>query len=377
MRKIAIYLLVVVILMSTISISLMAHVTEDTLTKKCDSLMNDYFQYRKESILLAQNGTTWDRGKTDIKLSNSVIDVEYDRIKGIQDFLKQTDLRIEDVSISYELLDISYSDNSIHLYVYESIDFVWTFKESNSRIKSGYGTEHDIYVNRNTLEIEKDMFYEKDFSGVSTTDRTDIYTVAEETPVDRVQLVDISNLTSYSMSYSAGSAASYALSYSSSSSGTTSYNSIYKNWAGYGGDCANFVSQCLLAGGLSMVTSGSYVWYYNDAGTACTNPTHGPNASGNWSSHACTADDYASASWIGCSSQRSALVYLFGSDLYGPCYFTNSSVYVGSLLYTNSGGHVYICTDDSSTTRCYTCHTDNLLNWPIDIETIYAYILRP
>lgn len=31
-----------------------------------------------------------------------------------------------------------------------------------------------------------------------------------------------------------------------------SYNSEYPDWTGYGGDCANFISQCLYAGGKSM-----------------------------------------------------------------------------------------------------------------------------
>ncbi|MCI9020351.1 MAG: hypothetical protein HFH32_06385 [Eubacterium sp.] len=53
------------------------------------------------------------------------------------------------------------------------------------------------------------------------------------------------NLSSYS-TYSANAAVTYATNYA------MNYNSAYPDWNSYGGDCANFVSQCLYAGGKSM-----------------------------------------------------------------------------------------------------------------------------
>lgn len=47
-------------------------------------------------------------------------------------------------------------------------------------------------------------------------------------------------------SYSSSDAVAYAEKY------YDTYNSAYPNWASYGGDCANFISQCLYAGGKSM-----------------------------------------------------------------------------------------------------------------------------
>lgn len=375
-KKVALVIAVVFIL-SALCFPLVAFNSKDPSLNGLDGLLENYFQYRKETILIANNEKNNDREHVNTKLSEKVANTEDERIIGIRNYLNECNLKINKVDATYEILDSDFSDNSIHVFVYESIDFDWTFTDTNTRIKSGYGTEHDIFIDTKTSIITDDLFYEKDFSGIATTNRTYIYTIAEEPKVNDINPIDISNFKSNSRSYNVNSAVSYALSYSSSSSGTTSYNPKYKNWAGYGGDCANFVSQCLYAGGLTMTTSGSYVWYYDDAGTPCTNPTHGPNASGSWNSHTCTADDSASSSWTGCSSQRAALVNLYGCSLYGPNYYTNSSVYLGNLLYTNSGGHVYICTDASSTIRCYTCHTTNRLNWPFDIESTSAYILRP
>lgn len=49
-----------------------------------------------------------------------------------------------------------------------------------------------------------------------------------------------------STNYDGSTAAAYATSYWSN------YNSNYPDWSPYGGDCANFVSQCLYAGGKRM-----------------------------------------------------------------------------------------------------------------------------
>lgn len=46
-------------------------------------------------------------------------------------------------------------------------------------------------------------------------------------------------------------AVQYALDY------VKSFNAAYPDWTSYGGDCANFVSQCLYAGGKKMVTGAS------------------------------------------------------------------------------------------------------------------------
>lgn len=65
-------------------------------------------------------------------------------------------------------------------------------------------------------------------------------------------------------SYNRKNAVSYALQY------YYNYNPNYPNWSSYGGDCANFVSQCLVAGGEKMV------------GTPGTSNAQNPN---NWFSY--------------------------------------------------------------------------------------------
>ena len=42
-------------------------------------------------------------------------------------------------------------------------------------------------------------------------------------------------------------------------------NPSFFNYDYYGGDCTNFISQCLLAGGINMDSSSKMGWYYNNS----------------------------------------------------------------------------------------------------------------
>lgn len=67
--------------------------------------------------------------------------------------------------------------------------------------------------------------------------------------------------------YDREAAAAYAARYA------LKYNTAFGNWAKAGGDCANFVSQCLYAGGLPMKRTGLRQWYYNTPDSKYTKAT--------------------------------------------------------------------------------------------------------
>lgn len=56
--------------------------------------------------------------------------------------------------------------------------------------------------------------------------------------------------------YQASRAVEYALRWA------LARNPLFSDFAGIGGDCTNFVSQCLLAGGATMNDTRDYGWYY-------------------------------------------------------------------------------------------------------------------
>lgn len=144
--------------------------------------------------------------------------------------------------------------------------------------------------------------------------------------------------------YDRDKAVEYAMTYSSNDKGTDSYNnSQYKpigdSPTNINKDCANFVSQCLFAGGIPMDDT----WYYNDPGNV-KNPQ-------------------ISSAWKGTNSQERALAKRhFGERVYNI-----SLLKRGDIVYTydssNNGSysHVVILSEDvgksSSMTVCG--HTQN------------------
>ena len=61
-----------------------------------------------------------------------------------------------------------------------------------------------------------------------------------------MKYIILSLLILYTLSYNPQKAIEYAKKY------CRNYNDLYKNYKNYGCDCSNFVSQCLIAGGLDI-----------------------------------------------------------------------------------------------------------------------------
>ena len=125
-----------------------------------------------------------------------------------------------------------------------------------------------------------------------------------------------SELTTYSRYL----ARSYAYSYYNSPN-----TSVWCNYSNYsGGDCTNFVSQCLYAGGWTFLNNGSFCssgsWYHNGAGY-CSNNTTPKNYSCSWTQ----ADDLYD--------------FLYASNRVAPACYSASSLDIGDIvqMYNSSG----------------------------------------
>lgn len=118
------------------------------------------------------------------------------------------------------------------------------------------------------------------------------------------------NINSNNSSYSSSKAVAYAHKY------YENYNPNYEDFTLSGGDCCNFVSQCLKAGGFSTTDN----WYYN------------------------TKNDYSS-SWINCSY---LLPYLknnaYNYDYYSASYYRKYSRNITKAMKINAGDVVIVCT---------------------------------
>ena len=100
---------------------------------------------------------------------------------------------------------------------------------------------------------------------------------------------------------------------------TSNYNPAYNNYVGKGGDCANFVSQCVYAGGV---------------------PIHG-----GWSPD--------SVAWINAASLKNNMLQ-YGYATKEDAWETNA----GNFAYTTAGqGHIVLVTLNDTVTLAYTAHT--------------------
>ena len=107
---------------------------------------------------------------------------------------------------------------------------------------------------------------------------------------------------------------------------TSNYNPAYNNYVGKGGDCANFVSQCVYAGGV---------------------PIHG-----GWSPD--------SVAWINAASLKNNMLQ-YGYATKEDAWETNA----GNFAYTTAGqGHIVLVTLNDTVTLAYTAHTTNCKDQP-------------
>lgn len=135
----------------------------------------------------------------------------------------------------------------------------------------------------------------------------------------------------------------------------SNYNTAaYPDWTSYGGDCANFISQCLYAGGMPMKgTPGTASEAQNFA---------------NWFSKGNTCDTLnVSSTWRGADAfrnywQSNAVGYKTFSSYSSSAYSYGYRGYAVSLLNSNGRAyHTLIIVDYNSTTQdlIYAAHTGN------------------
>ena len=131
-----------------------------------------------------------------------------------------------------------------------------------------------------------------------------------------------------------------------------SYNSSYPDWTSYGGDCANFISQCLYAGGMTM------------KGTPGTDSAAKNYA--NWFSKGNTCNTKnVSSTWRGADAfrnywQSNALGYKKFSSFTTDAYKYGYRGYAVSLLNSNGRAyHTLIVVGYSGGDLIYAAHTGN------------------
>ncbi|MBL0386014.1 amidase domain-containing protein [Tumebacillus sp. ITR2] len=197
---------------------------------------------------------------------------EQQRVQGLRKQLQATwPGKIVSIKSTPSIADTTVNGKTATVKAYDEMEIVWipfnddhtetlVAKGPNGEITSKFGTWHDVTLSNdgNNWSIQADSYDE----GPGLTKSPD-YVAPKASPLDSYQPTSLNQpgatsqpYTLYSWTYNHQAAANYADTYWSS------YNSGYKNFNSVGGDCANFVSQSLRAGG--QPDDGS--WYYRNNG---------------------------------------------------------------------------------------------------------------
>jgi len=300
-----------------------------------DSILSEYFTVREKTLSgITPFGTRNGGSSQNEDLQKAM----QQRETGIVAFQENAGLRITDAEVTtlYGPDDIFINeDGTISIYLYE-----WTFfdyddldDDKETTDVSGYGTYHKITLAENEGQyiIISDEYNERDIFGVCTMNEITEAELSEMEyePYDIDSEIRESMITTYGMydAYNPDAAAAYAdrYVYVGATSGDYNYegyyNSAYANFNNVGGDCANYTSQCIAAGGMPQVPGSAYAtncWYYRSSSDR-------------------------SATWTGASFLRDWMARNRGNLVTA----SDSTVYKGSPVFYDNA-HATICVGKNS-----------------------------
>ena len=270
------------------------------------------------------------------------------RTVAILDFEKRVGINILDAesTIRYEEDYIRHNeDGTVTVYLYEWTFFDYDDLSDNVQTVdvSGYGVYHKVTLEAvcETYSILTDEYDESDMLGICTMNQSteDELIAMDYEPVElanaaweelqkEMASTDENSPKTREMyaSYNPDAAAAYAdqYVYNGATGGSVYegyYNSAYANFNSVGGDCANYTSQSIYAGGMPQVVGTPYGtdgWYYKTS----------TNRSGTW-----TSTIYL-RTWMG--NNRGTKVTA-----------SNSTVFKGSPVFYNDA-HTTICVGKNS-----------------------------
>ena len=320
--------------------------SEPKETAAIQNIAEDYIDYRADMLevpfadgtISAQSVQAQADGFS-LSLSQEVLETTAARSEGFYNNLSSYNITLLDISVSASKFDVISHDDDIVARIYEITEYTWTIPYGET-ITSAFGTWHTITFDKidgeNEYKIVKDEFDESDITGICTLPEN-------SRPDTQVQLPAIASSGSAMGSFSETSIINYCNEY------VFDYNPDYMNMLSYGGDCANFASQCLKEAGLDEFDE----WYYDDRGTDYT-----------W-------DDLTPSGWRGAGYLINTLAGHYMSISGAP---TSSAVFsIGSLAQV-SGPHIYICSYVNAGIPLFSSHTSDRHNVTVNMSSITNYL---
>ncbi|MCH5212063.1 MAG: RICIN domain-containing protein [Oscillospiraceae bacterium] len=323
--------------------------TADT-AENCHELADDWFgenknheEYEFNDVLEVyfkerEYDFTKNSAETELSVSNEIQNDMEKRTALVNNMQELMNITFLDAEVIFNIDEVVYNDNDIELKISE-----WTFYDYDdlandvmSSDTSGFGTKHSMTISTeaNNFIILSDNYTEADMNGMTSSSYVEENNTSSHSISNKADNSDYGLSTMATYSYSPDAAVAYADTYWSN------YNPNYTSYKGSGGDCANFVSQCMRAGGIP--TDGT--WYPN------------------------------SSAWIGCTAQRKHFSSL-GTLISNP---SASQILKGNPVYYSSTSgstwtHAGICVGTNSAgTPVVNAHTNDRyhVTWTLGYSTI-------
>lgn len=305
------------------------------------NLVDSYFDIREQDYLGRQTTLYSD---DELSLSVEVKTISENRLALVETMQERMNVDIIDAETTWIINSVETSGDNVIMEVYE-----WTFYNyddlSDNIVAydlSGYGVTHVITL------VDIDGEYQM-LSDVYQDDLLEIPTsysgIDENYEEDDTEVgATISALVS---TYDTDAVTEYADKYA------TSYNGAYYDFSEWG-DCANFTSQSIAAGGMPQVVGtvyGTNGWYYKTSSNR-------------------------SATWTGASQLRTWMANNYGTLVNSP---SASQVYVGSPVFYDweddaSWDHAAICVGiNSAGTPIINSHTTDYYHMKWNYGYSYTY----
>lgn len=221
------------------------------------SALQVYYEMR-----LAVFNKEYEHIESPFAVSDLVADENEARQKGLKEYEMNIGAEFIDVKCDVVVNDIEIMEYGLEIDLHENVSVYYQYGKNGPVDFFSFGTEHCVQLERegNEYKIARDYYDEGMISNVDTYEGNSDQEVGTETDIQSgIDILAVSGSSGYS-GYNAGKAIAYADKYAQSVNQTYG---VMTDADGNNMDCANFVSQCLEAGGVAY-TGSSYSkdWYF-------------------------------------------------------------------------------------------------------------------
>lgn len=301
-------------------------IANEKLGEEWSTVLQAYADKRESNFLgekKAKASSIFGRKTPEIINTDSIAMDEEKRQECIEEMEERLNISIVDAKTTALVKNVVEDGTkvTVDLYEWTFYDYIDLAGDGTTTDVSGFGVDHTVVLEMGEegYKVISDTYDEGELTGMASSDFQDEGAAMSE-PVTNTE----ATYQAYPLSYDPKKATAYADKYVNpdikGGIDGSYYNPAYKNFNDVGGDCTNFVSQCLYAGGLSMTDE----WFYKS----------GTNYSSTW------------------TFSRYNFTYMseVGKAIWDP---SAEDIYMGSPVYYRSAGgsnisHTTICVGTNS-----------------------------